>query len=150
MPGAYAKLRVHLVWGTRGRRPWLDPEWRGRLFARMDILAATLGARLVSAGAGRDHVHLYIELPATLALAPVIDAVKLGSARWIRRTFAHRNGFDWQGGYAAFSVTPHDDARLLDDLRHQDVRHRDRDFAREYLALLELHQVPYDLREASD
>jgi REP element-mobilizing transposase RayT len=116
----------------------------------MDGLAAAIGARLVSAGAGRDHVHLYLELPATLALAPVVEAVKSGSARWIRRTFGHRNGFDWQAGYAAFSVTPHDDAHLLDDLRHQDVRHRDRDFAREYLALLELHQIPYELHDALD
>ena len=89
-----------------------------------------------------------MELPATLALAPVVAAVKTGSTRWIRRSFSHRAGFEWQEGYAAFSVTPHDDARLLDDLRHQDVRHRDRDFTREYLALLELHQVQYDLREA--
>jgi hypothetical protein len=93
-------------------------------------------------------VHLYVELPATLALAPVVDAVKSGSARWIRRTFSHRSGFAWQEGYAAFSVTPHEDSRLLDDLRHQDVRHRDRDFAREYFALLELHQVPYEIGEA--
>jgi len=148
MPSAYAKLRVHVVWGTRGRRPWLDPEWRGRLFARTDILAGALGARLVSAGAGRDHVHLYLELPAALALASLVQAVKTGTARWIRRTFAHRGGFEWQEGYAAFSVTPHDDARLLDDLRHQDVRHREHDFAREYLALLELHGVTYDLQEA--
>ncbi len=148
MPGAYAKLRVHLVWGTRGRRPWLDPEWRGRLFARIDALASSTGVRLVSAGAGRDHIHLYIELSTTLALEPVVQSVKAGSARWIRRTFSHRSSFGWQEGYAAFSVTPHEDARLLDDLRHQDVRHRERDFSREYFALLELHQVPYDLRDA--
>jgi hypothetical protein len=30
------------------------------------------------------------------------------------------------------------------------VRHRDRDFAREYLALLELHQIPYELHDALD
>jgi len=150
MPGAYAKLRVHVVWGTRSRRPWLDPEWRGRLFARTDILVGAAGGRLVSAGAGRDHVHLYLELPAALALAPLVQVVKAGTTRWIRRSFPHRGGFEWQEGYAAFSVTPHDDARLLDDLRHQDVRHRERDFAREYLALLELHGVAYDLHEVLD
>lgn len=148
MSGAYARLRVHLVWATRGRRPWLDPEWRGRLFARTDVLAASLGARLVSAGAGRDHLHLYVELPAALALAALVGSIKAGTARWIRRSFPHRNRFEWQQGYAAFSVTPHEDARLLDDLRHQDVRHREHDFAGEYLALLELHGLTYDLQEA--
>ena len=78
MAGIYAKLRIHLVWSTRGRRPWLDREWHGRLFARSDVLAASLGARLVSAGAGRDHLHLYVELPAALALAPLVDTPQGG------------------------------------------------------------------------
>jgi putative transposase len=150
MAGIYAKLRVHLLWGTSGRRPWLDPEWRGRLFARIDVLAASTGARLVSGGAARDHVHVYLELPVSLALAPLVERLKGGTARWIQRSFPHRAAFAWQQGYAAFSVSPHDDARLLDDLRHQDTRHREHDFAREYLALLELNRIPYDLREALD
>jgi len=148
MGAIYAKLRIHLVWSTRGRRPWLDREWHGRLFARTDALAAALGARLVSAGAGRDHLHLYVELPAALALAPLVESLKRGTTHWIRRTFPHRQEFGWQEGYAAFSVSPNDDTRLLDDLRHQEVRHRERDFAREYLSLLELHGVPYTLQEA--
>lgn len=148
MAGIYAKLRIHLVWSTRNRRPWLDRDWHGRLFARSDVLAASLGARLVSAGAGRDHLHLYVELPAVLALAPLVDTLKRGTALWIRRTFPHRREFMWQEGYAAFSVSPSDDARLLDDLRHQEVRHRERDFAGEYLSLLELHGVSYTLQEA--
>jgi len=150
MAGIYAKLRVHLLWGTRGRRQWLDREWRGRLFARIDVLAGSAGARLVSAGAARDHLHLYLELPVSLALAPLVETLKSGTARWIQRTFPHRAAFAWQQGYAAFTVTPHDDAGLLDDLRHQDTRHRERGFAQEYLALLELNKVPYELSEALD
>jgi REP element-mobilizing transposase RayT len=148
MAGIYAKLRIHLLWSTRGRRPWLDREWHGRLFARSDVLAASLGARLVCAGAGRDHLHLYVELPAELALAPLVEALKTGTTRWIRRTFPNRREFGWQQGYAAFSVSPGDDARLLDDLRHQDVRHRQHDFAGEYLGLLERHGVQYTLQDA--
>jgi REP element-mobilizing transposase RayT len=150
MPGIYAKLRIHLLWGTSRRRPWLDREWRGRLFARLDVLAESAGARLVSAGAARDHVHLYLELPVSLALGPLVEALKAGTARWIQRTFPHRAAFAWQQGYAAFTVTPHDDARLLDDLRHQDTRHREHDFAQEYVSLLELNKVPYELQEALD
>jgi putative transposase len=150
MAGVYAKLRVHVLWGTRGRRPWLDRDWRGRLFARIDVLAGAAGARLVSAGAARDHLHVYLELPVSLALGPLVDGLKAGTARWIQRTFPHRAGFAWQQGYAAFSVSPHEDARLLDDLRHQDTRHREHDFAREYLRLLEVNKVPYELGEALD
>lgn len=150
MAGIYAKLRIHLLWSTKGRRPWLDRDWRGRLFARIDVITEAAGARLVSAGAARDHLHLYLEIPVTLALAPLVESIKGGTARWIQRTFPHRAAFAWQQGFAAFTVSPHDDARLLDDLRHQDARHRTHDFAQEYVGLLELNKVSYELQEALD
>jgi REP element-mobilizing transposase RayT len=147
MPQPYAALRVHLVWSTRHRRPWLDPEWRGRLFAVANGVAASSRARMLCAGGVRDHLHLYVELPATAPLAGLVDALKTGTARWIRGTFPHRAGFGWQDGWGGFSVAAHDDAWLLDLIRHQDVHHRDRDFTAEYLGLLERHGLAYDLRD---
>ncbi len=150
MAGTYARVRVHVVWSTRGRRPWLDPEWRGRFFARAATLVEGERARLLCAGATRDHVHLYLEIPATRTVADLVQIVKAGTGRWIRQSFPHRASFDWQGGYAAFSVTPRDDGRLMDYIRHQEHRHRERDFAGEYVALLEQHGVAYDLRTVLD
>jgi putative transposase len=148
--GTYARVRVHLIWSTRARRPWLDPEWRGRLFARVSTIVEGERARLLCAGATRDHVHLYLEVPATRSVSELVQIAKAGSCRWIRQSFPHRAGFDWQGGYAAFSVSPRDDEHLMDYIRHQEHRHRDRDFAGEYVALLEQHGVPYDLRTLLD
>jgi putative transposase len=150
MAGTYAKVRVHLVWSTRGRRPWLDPEWRNRLFACLGAIAEAERARLLCAGAVRDHLHLYLELPATRSVGDLVHALKAGTSRWIHRSFPHRAGFAWQAGYAAFSVTPREDEPLMDYIRHQEVRHRDRDFAGEYLGLLEQHGVSYDLRYVLD
>ena len=150
MAGTYARLRVHAVWGTRARRPWLDPEWRGRLFARASTLVEAERARLLCAGATRDHVHLYLEFPASRALTELVQIIKVGTCRWIRQSFPHRAAFDWQRGYAAFSVTPRADEQLMDYIRHQDSRHRDRDFAGEYLSLLEQHGLQYDLRSVLD
>jgi len=150
MAGTYARVRVHVVWSTRGRRPWLDPEWRGRLFARVSTIVEGERARLLCAGATRDHVHLYLEVPATRSVAELVQIVKAGSCRWIRQYLPHRSGFDWQSGYAAFSVTPRDDEHLMDYIRHQEHRHRERDFAGEYVALLEQHGVAYDLRTVLD
>jgi putative transposase len=148
--GTYAKVRVHLIWSTRGRRPWLDPEWRGRLFARMSVLVEAERARLLCAGATRDHLHLYLEVPTTRSVAELVQILKAGSCRWIRQSFRHRVAFDWQAGYAVFSVSPDNDEHVMDYIRHQEHRHRDRDFAGEYVALLERHGLPYDLRTVLD
>ena len=146
MGGSYARVRVHVVWSTRARRPWLDPEWRGRLFARVSTIVEAERARLVCAGATRDHVHLYLEVPATRSVSELVQIAKAGSCRWIRQSFRHRADFAWQGGYAAFSVSPKDDGYLMDYIRHQEHGHRERDFAGELVALLEQHGVEYDLR----
>ncbi|MGH7629711.1 MAG: IS200/IS605 family transposase [Gemmatimonadales bacterium] len=150
MAGTYARVRVHVVWSTRRRRPWLDPEWRGRLFARVSTIVEAERARLLCAGSTRDHVHFYLEVPATRTVAELIQIVKAGSCRWIRQSFPHRARFDWQSGYAAFSVTPRGDDHLMDYIRHQEHRHRERDFAGEYMALLEQHGMEFDLRTVLD
>jgi len=141
----YASLRVHLLWGTRGGRPWLDPEWRGRLFACASSALEGRGARLLCAGAARDHLHLYVEVPATRSVSDLVQATKSHTRRWIRRSFPHRSAFAWQAGYAAFSVTPRDDERVMDYIRHQDTGHRERTFTTEYATLLEQHGLAYDL-----
>jgi len=139
-----------VVWSTRHRRPWLDPEWRGRLFSVASGLAEAGRARLLCAGGVRDHLHLYLEVAATEPLQALVTTLKGGTARWIRSTFPHRAAFAWQEGWAGFSVAPGEDGALLDYIRHQEVRHRDHDFAGEYLGLLERHGIAYDLREVWD
>jgi putative transposase len=150
MGHTYLSLRIHLVWATRHRRPTLDPEWRPRLFACVDTIAGRKGASLLCAGGVRDHLHLYVELPATVTVANLVGTIKADTTRWIHQTFAHRRDFAWQGGYAAFSASAHDDTPLRDYIRNQETHHRERPFTSEYIALLEQHGIPYDLTRALD
>jgi putative transposase len=138
----YLSLRVHLVWATMDRRPWLDPEWRSRLFACASTVIERRSGRLLCAGGTRDHIHLYLEPPGTLALCDVVNSIKTTTSKWIHDTVPHRRGFKWQHGYGAFSVTPYQDEQLRDYIRHQETRHRDLHFTREYLTLLGQHGIP--------
>jgi putative transposase len=144
--GSYTAIRVHLVWSTRHRRPWLDPEWRGRLFACADAILQAAEGRLLCAGGTRDHLHLYLQSPPSVSVAQVVDALKAGTARWVQQSFSHRREFGWQRGYAAFSVTPREDAELQHQIRNQEALHRELSFLAEYQGLLERHGVGFDLR----
>jgi len=150
MVRAFTSVRIHLVWGTLGRRPWLDPEWRPRLFSQASTLAERRDARLVCAGGTRDHIHLYLEHPPSIALADLVHAIKAGTSRWIHASYPHRREFRWQSGYAAFSVTPRGDSAVQAYIREQEVHHRDHAFYAEYVGLLEGHGVPYDIRRLMD
>ena len=150
MAEALTSVRIHLLWGTRNRRPWLDPEWRPRLYGHASTLAGRRGARLLCAGGTRDHVHLYVEHPPSISLADLVQAIKAGTSRWIHEGYPHRRDFRWQGGYAAFSVTPRDDSAVQAYIREQEVLHRERAFYAEYVGLLDRHGVEYDIRSVMD
>jgi putative transposase len=150
MPARYASVRVHLVWATKRRQPWLDPAWRPRLFGVIAMAVERRGGTLLCAGGVRDHVHLYVELPTTLSVSDMVTSIKTTSSRWVRRTVADRSGFEWQGGYAAFSVNPVDDRELRAYIRTQELHHRERDFPDEYTALLVGHGILFDPRRALD
>ena len=100
----YLSLRVHLVWATKDRQPWLDPEWRSRLFACAASVIERRGGKLLCAGGTRDHIHLYLEPPGTLALSDLVNGIKTTTSKWIHDRFSHRRNFRWQHGYGAFSV----------------------------------------------
>ena len=146
----FVRQRIHLVWGTKLRQPWLDPPWRPRLFGYIGGIVQKEGGRLLSAGASRDHLHLYVEFPATLALAALVNTIKSTSSRWIHQNFPHRREFHWQAGYAAFSVNPQDDRKLQEYIRGQELHHRQVSFPDEFLALLDGHGIVYDKRSAQD
>ena len=139
----YLSLRVHLVWATKDRRPWLDPEWRSRLFACAAAVIGKSSGKLLCAGGTRDHIHLYLEPPSTLALSDLVNGIKTTTSKWIHDTIPHRREFRWQHGYGAFSVTSFEDGHLRDYIRNQEAHHRKHPFTREYLSLLVRHGV-YD------
>ena len=144
MADTYLSLRVHLVWATKHRRPWLDPEWRPRLFACAAAVIDRRAGKLLCAGGARDHIHLYVSPPSTLALSELVSSIKTTTSKWIHETFPHRRGFRWQHGYGAFSVTPFDDHCIRDYILNQEDHHREHRFAGEFTSLLDRHGVAYD------
>ncbi len=146
----YLSLRVHLVWATKDRRPWLDPEWRSRLFACAATIVTRKGGRLICAGGVRDHIHLYVAISATITIANLVSAIKSNTARWIHHSFPHRRDFKWQHGYGAFTISASDDASLREYIRNQERRHREKPSAGEYQTLLDRHGIEYELTQASD
>lgn len=85
-----------------------------------------------------------------MPIAEFVSVIKAGTARWIHQTFPHRREFKWQHGYGAFTVSGPDDTALRDYIRNQEQHHRERAFTGEYLSLLEIHGIDYDLNHTLD
>jgi REP element-mobilizing transposase RayT len=92
----------------------LDTIWREIFFpyfctvsgAYMGSIAGSRNAGLIEINSQPDHVHRYVSLPFTIAVADLVNEFEANSSRWIRQTFPNCRCFRCQAGrYTAFSVS---------------------------------------------
>jgi len=60
------------------------------------------------------------------------------------------DGFSWQSGYGAFSVSPSARESVFSYIAEQEIHHRRMTFQDELRALLNKHRIPFDERYVWD
>ena len=103
MSAAYTRLFVHLVWGTKERRPFLE-AWRARkVHGLLDRIGHLNGFVPLAVGGVADHVHVLTAIPATMTVADVVRLMKTGTSQFVARDLKVPD-FAWQRGYGAFTL----------------------------------------------
>lgn len=98
----------------------------------------------VCIGGINDHVHILCPLPKTMAMSEFVRAIKSNSSRWIKTMDSYYNGFEWQTGYGAFSVSPSVKEKTIQYISTQAEHHKKQTFKDEYLAFLKAYNIDYD------
>lgn len=145
MPSTHLSLHYHVVFSTKNRAPAIALAWRERLHAYLGGVVRNAEGVPEAIGGVADHVHLLIGLRATSCLADVVRDVKAVSSRWVHDEIGAQ-GFAWQEGYGAFTVSASQRGAVNDYIARQEEHHRKRTFQEEYLELLERSGVDYDER----
>ncbi len=96
-------------------------------------------------GGTDDHVHLLLSLPSSLPIAKAMREIKSESSRWLCQECGQA-GFEWQGGYGAFSIGWAQVEATLAYIARQQEHHRKHDFHAEFVAFLKKHRIEYDPR----
>lgn len=139
----YLALNVHVVFATKGRAPVISDVWREDLHAYIGGTIRGLGALPTIVNGVADHVHILIGLRGTHALADLVRETKKASSSWAREKF---EGFQWQEGYAAFSISPLDVPRVVAYIANQEEHHRRISSVDELRAIMEEFGMDYDER----
>ncbi|MDY7009522.1 MAG: IS200/IS605 family transposase [Planctomycetota bacterium] len=141
---SYTNLFYHIVFSTKNRRPFLSDDVLLRACQYMGGITRKLKSQLLLANGVSDHVHLATMVHPTIAIAEFIGKVKSNSSGWIHDTFADLRDFDWQDGYAGFTVSPSVMPKVKQYIRSQPEHHKKVSFQEELIALLKKHGVEYD------
>jgi putative transposase len=114
---------LHLIWATWDRLPLLDQTIERPVYRAIQAKAGELGVPLLKLGGVEDHVHLLVELPATIAVADLAKGLKGASTHLINGEILPNGGFKWQGSYAAFSIGHRQLDRVRDYIDRQREHH---------------------------
>ena len=143
-------LHYHLVFSTKHRQPSLADSWRPRLFDYVGGILRQQNGVLLAADGMPDHVHLLAAIHKSVAVADAVRDIKANSSKWVHEKIPHQNGFAWQAGYGAFTVSYSGLDTVRRYLADQQVHHRTRTFQEEFLELLRRHEIEFDERYVWD
>jgi REP element-mobilizing transposase RayT len=146
MPHSYTQLLYHIVYSTKERRPLLTGEILDRLYPYLAAAIRDEGGKLLAVGGVAEHIHLMARLRQDKAISAVVGAIKANSSGWIHREFVDARTFEWQEGFAAFTVSKSQAPKVSDYIEHQAEHHRQKSYQEELIALLDAHEIEYDLR----
>jgi len=132
----------HIVFSTQQRRAIISPGIKDRLFAYMGGTVRKTQGSLLRANGTRDHVHLLVTIPPSAAVAKFIGVVKANSSGWASKNLSLP--FQWQAGYASFTVSESKWRTIAEYIDQQEEHHRKLSFAQEFARLLEKHGIEFD------
>lgn len=144
MPGTHHNLKYHLIFGTKHRRPFLHDAIRPRIHEYLGGIIRSERGHPIEIGGIADHVHILFSWRTDEALSVLARNLKANSSKWIHQTFADLREFNWQEGYAIFSVSESASERVREYIRGQEEHHRKKTFQEELVEFLRAHHVEYN------
>jgi len=117
------EIYLHVVWATRNREPVLTGETARIARESVTREALSLDCTVLALDGVEDHLHLLARVPGRVSAAELAKQTKGASSRTVSEWLPDGDGFRWQEGYGAFSVSRSHLKRVIEYIAHQAERH---------------------------
>lgn len=150
MPQSLCKNYIHLVFSTKERKDLIPVDLLDIFFHYIGGIINNIGCKAIIVGGIENHVHILFELARTMALSNVVNKIKSNSSKWIRSEMQVFD-FDWQDGYAAFSVAQSNVEAVRKYIDNQRAHHQtEEDYQTEFRRYCQIYKINYDERYVWD
>ena len=150
MPQSLSAILVHIIFSTKNREPFIQPDIEPELFPYLATACKTADSPALIINGTMDHVHLLVKLGRKTSIADLVEEIKTSSSRWIKTKGGLYQKFYWQNGYGAFSIGQSGVVALKTYIVNRKEHHRVRTFEEEYREFLAKYNVEYDERYVWD
>ena len=94
MGHTYSNLLVHVVFGTKDRRPFIHESLRQRLHEYLAGVARHEFGRALAIGGTENHLHGLLSLRTDVSAAEAMRKWKSLSSGWVHKTFPSEQTFE--------------------------------------------------------
>ena len=100
-----SEIVLHIVWTTWKRQPLVTEEIEPAIYRTIQAEAAKLGCTVLALSGMPDHVHLIVVIPPQVSTSTLMQQVKGVSSSVARELLGSQRFFQWNNGYAVFSLS---------------------------------------------
>lgn len=146
MAHTLTNLLVHIIFSTKERVARINERLELALYPYVGGIARESGAQALIVNGMPDHLHTLVRIPASMSVAEIVRLIKSNSTKWIHESFPDQRLFQWQSGYAGFSVSESNQKAVARYIADQKEHHRKMSFQEKILQFLKKNRVEYDER----
>ncbi len=84
MANTYTSLHYHVIFSTKNRVLYLNPEIEQRIWAYLGGVARKHKMTALQIGGCDDHIHVLVMAPPVIAPSQIAQSLKGDSSKWIR------------------------------------------------------------------
>jgi REP element-mobilizing transposase RayT len=117
-------LFVHVLWAVNRREALLSKPVRRILFPHMQKDGEVRGLKIIAVGGTEDHIHCLVQLMPSQNLVQVVRSIRTESSRWLNENKLLPGVFEWEEGYAAYSVSPSGVQQVVGYIGKQEEYHK--------------------------
>jgi REP element-mobilizing transposase RayT len=127
MGSSYHQLYYHFIWGTYKRYQLISRNIEKDLSKLIKVKIIEKKSELICFGCTEDHVHLLLRLHPSVSVSEMIGEIKGYSSFILNNKLYPEDGFRWQGGFGALTVSKGEFSRLIPYIRNQKDHHQHND-----------------------
>ena len=144
MANTFSQIYIQTVFAVSSRLSLIKPAFKEEVYKYITGIVRNQGQKLIAINGMPDHVHILIGLRPSMALADLVQEIKVDSTNFINKNKWVRGKFSWQEGYGAFSYGHSQLNTIIRYIQNQEQHHARRSFQNEYLSLLRKFDIAFD------
>ena len=146
MANTFSQIYIQTVFAVSGRESLIKATFKEELYKYIADIVRNQKQKLIAINGMPDHLHILIGLRPAMALADLVEHIKVDSTHFINKGRLVHGRFSWQEGYGAFSYGHSQLDTIVRYIQNQEVHHRRHSFKTEYFTLLRSEEIWGGLR----